>query len=140
MQLLDRGGPHPTIDREPGIALELFHGGLRGVAEDAVLVARVEPELVQASLQIHDVVTTERDARPHEQAVTQRVTGLDERPPRLRADQPIGRQATDTLKLADRLLGACLEDAIDEQIRDVQPRKTLLDVCDVSSGRAASKR
>ena len=99
-------------DRDAGVALELAQRPHRGVTEDAVDAARVEPERAQALLELGHVVTPQHRGPAVQEAVAEPKTSLDQGVPGLRAADPVHAQATQALEGLHGGAGGRAEDAI----------------------------
>src|SRR5207247_9643163 len=87
-QRRDGGPTAEAIGHETNVALELGDRVGSLLAEDAVLAAGVEPERVQLTLELGDVVATQHGLSEVERPIAERETALDERGPRLAATEP----------------------------------------------------
>jgi hypothetical protein len=101
--------PAHGVGGQPGVALELEHGPLGVVPEDAVDPPGVEAQGAQPALKLGDVVAAEHRSGEVEQTVAQAVAGLHERRPGLGPTDAVHAQAPDVLEGTERGLGAGAE-------------------------------
>ena len=76
-------GPEDPVAPEARVPLELGERAGGVGAEDAVFLAGIEAERVEAALELDDVVAAEHGAADVEHPVTEAKTALDQRGPRL---------------------------------------------------------
>ena len=100
-----RGPTALPVDREPEVELKFAQSAFGLGTEDAILAPSVKTEHVQAALEGCDVVAADERAAQVEEAVTELVSALDERVPRLGAADTVDAQPALDLELADRVLG-----------------------------------
>ncbi len=127
-QRLDRGRASDPVDGHTDVALELRHRRLSQRAEDPVLRAGVEAELVEPVLKIAHVVASHRRLRMPQQAVAQREAGFDQSPPCIRTDDAVGGQSSVTLEGAHRAQGLKAEVTIDRYVGVGDASEALLEV------------
>src|SRR5690606_5920764 len=89
------------VDLEADVALELLDGSLGQGAEETVLRAAVEAQLVEAALQLPDVVPAHHRGAAPQQAITEAVSGFHQGAPRLRPHDAVRGQAAVALEAAD---------------------------------------
>src|SRR5262249_44795141 len=107
-----RGHRRPAAEavrRQSDIALELGDRDRRLLAEDAVLTTGVEPERVQLTLELGDVVATQHGLAEVQGAVAEREAALDHGRPRLGAAHPVDVEAALLLKGSHRSVGRSTE-------------------------------
>jgi hypothetical protein len=74
--------------------LKLDDGPLGVGPEYSVGLAGVETEIVQAGLELSDIVPTKHRTPQQQQAVTEAVPGFIQCPPSVRSDDPVNADAT----------------------------------------------
>ena len=111
-EFAQRRAADDTVDRQPGVALELAERPARSVPEDAVDPRRIEPEGAQALLELGDVVTPQHRGPAVQEAVAEPETRLYERVPRLRAAHPVDAETAQALEGLDGGPGGGAEDTV----------------------------
>src|SRR5690625_535831 len=107
---LDRVAAHDAIEDEADVELEISNG-LEGLwSVDPVVVAAAEPEPVQASLQLPDVVSVQERACDEQHAVPEAVGGRDQGPPGVLTDDAVRLETSGLLERADGGLRGVTED------------------------------
>src|SRR5262249_31680014 len=96
-----RLGTEDAVGREPGVTLELEERAGGVGSEDPVLLARVETERVQATLQFGDVVAPQHRLGDVEQPVAEPEAARDECGPGLGPANPVDAQGAFLLERAD---------------------------------------
>ena len=107
----------------------------------AALRPGVEAQQVELDLELQHVVAAERRLAQVEQAVAERVAGLDELAPRVGAHAPVGEQAALLLEREDRGLGVRPEEAVHAFAAQLEalPEQAGLDVEDFFAAVAAGE-
>ncbi len=90
-----------AVGRDGRVALEFLQGALGVGAVNAVFLAGIETERVQAPLQLGDVVAAQHRAPHAEEAVTQPVAAVGDRRPRFRTAHAIHANTASSLKAAN---------------------------------------
>ena len=96
--------PDDPVDLVAHVVLELEGRLRRPRAEQPVLLARVEAEGVQLSLELAHVVPAEHRRSKVEGSIAEPEPGLDELAPRVRSHDPVDRQTPPALEVPDRRL------------------------------------
>src|SRR5581483_3850642 len=142
-QALERGQrsrADDSVGRLAHVELELGDRVGGPGAEDAVLLADLEAERVEAPLELADVVAPERGGTQVQDAVPQTVAGLDELAPGLAPDHAVRREPSLLLERSDGGLGRRPEPAV--ELVGVDPvselEKTMLDVANGIAGVGAA--
>lgn len=91
------GTAHLVTDHA-GVSLELTHGGLGGLSEDAVHPSRIETERSQPKLEVRNIIATNHRRPETEQPGAEVVASFDECGPGARIAFSVGIEA-----------GSCLE-------------------------------
>ena len=90
--------------------------------EDAVLLAGIEAEDVQESLEFADVVAAEGGGTQVQGSIAEPVAGLHQLLPRVRAEDPVGGQRAGSLERSDGGLRGCAVHALELVGIDVEAR------------------
>src|SRR6266545_3339607 len=96
------------------------------------IASSVEPQRIQALLELADIVSLERQRAEVQDPVAQPVSGLHELAPRVDADHPVRGKSSPLLEGLDRLFGGGAESAL-ELLRldpEAEIEEAMLDVAD----------
>ena len=141
LELPERALADDAVQGEAGVALEVEHGALDLLVVHAALRPGVEAQQVELDLELQHVVAAERRLAQVEQAVAERVAGLDELAPGVGAHAPVGEQAALLLEREDGGLGVRPEEAVHAFSAQLEalPAQAGLDVEDFFAAVAAGE-
>ena len=128
-----RGLADDTVRLQAGVALELLHSVVDRFVEDAALRPGIEPQQVELDLESEHVIAAEGRHAQVQEAISERVAGLDQLPPGVGPHDPVDEQAAALLEGLKGRRGAPAEEAVETLVAELeaQRKEPLLDVGDL---------
>jgi hypothetical protein len=127
----ESGGADFSIFCQVTIALEIDHSRFGIRPEDAVNLAGIKAEGVEAGLELGDVLTPEHGPAEVEEAVTEAIAGFIKGSPSLGADDAIGIEVLGGLEGNDGCPGGFTEESARVFVRrEAEGGESILDVAD----------